>query len=500
MTKHTPIGDLPQERSGDLPNDRFAEEALVGSVLIRNFIDGDPPAAEDFSQQVLGKLWAVMLQMSAEEIPIDVVTLLSRIKGKEILDEPEAMTLFTRLVGQVPSAEHYGQYAKAVQLSGSKRRLAQCLRPIWQIAYGNGRYEPHAVFADAVSIIEKAGEGVPLTDREVWTAAELAELELPGDDWMLDGMLADAGVNLFAGDYGAGKTISTIDLCLTVASGGGVAWAREAVAGRVIYFGADNSLGDLQVVIRDLARGRGIPVPHENFLIDLSPLRLDDPGGIAIVENLLRAEPTRLLVFDTLGMYLGDTDLNDYASVYKIIMNLRQLASRHGCGVLLIHHLTKDGTGKNRRRLMDRPMGSGALVGATNNVLVLTAKGTGPAIDRTLVQVKTRRGQLAEPLKFVMITGEEGGLMLAFDQGDKNVAAETLADMVRGHLLDILSREPNEEWTKAELMAQLETDNFEVPSERTLRRAFEELRDHPLVTVSKQGRKNVYTYTGQTGQ
>lgn len=477
----------------ELPRNESAERALLGSVLLRGHVDGTPPKPEDFSDKLYRDLWRVMLQMSDQDKPIDIVTMWGAVAGKGLLDETEAQVLFTQLIGECPSSMHYEQYCSDVSLAAAKRKLALALTPISKIAYGNGRYEPWAVFAEAQAELERAADGMPITDREQWTAAELAALEPSPEPWILEGLIVEEGVTLYAGDYGAGKTISTLDLCLAVASGGGPAWNSRAAGGKVIYFGADNSREDLTINLRALAAGRGMRVPHDTFVVDMSPLSLGEPGGFTIIESMLKEEPVKLAVLDTLGIYLGNVDLNDYAQMYQIFMRLRAMANKYGTGFLLLHHLTKDQPGKTRRRLLDRAMGSGALVGASNSYFALTAHGTGEAIERTIVHAKARRGRQADPIKFVMVPGREGGMSLAFDLGDEAVATETLAETVKSFMLDLLRRNPESVYTTEDLTIELEAAGMDV-SERTLKRGFGELKDHPLVVVARSGRKNVYRY------
>ena len=473
----------------DLPSDVDAENALIGSTLVIGGIDGKAKfiRPDHFSNKVNGLIWESMLDLQARGDPIDIITIADAHKGKIT-----SADISEKLIG-TPTSLHRDAYAIIVMTTGAKRKLAMALPKLSSIAYGNEFHDPATVIAEAMAEIESAGEGVEQFEREVWTAAELAALEIPADPWLLDGLVIEGGLNLIAGEFAAGKTFVALDLAIGAASAGN-AWGRKVKPGRVIYFGADNSRSNLVRRIRDLSEGREIKAPKKNLIFDLSPIDLSQPSGFATIRAAIREYDAQVIVIDAMIRYLGGFDENSASDIGQVMARFREIANLTGCTFIFIHHLRKISGTFDRSKAADRIRGSGDFLGAVDSAIVLTTKGQGSNIVRSMIQVKSREAEEIDVLNFAMQAAEQSGLIITFEAGDPLIASETLGDTTANLMANMLQKSPGVSFTKADLRAELANLGIVEMKSRSDDRAFRILKSIPTITVARSGRVNVYVW------
>ncbi len=479
--------------SNELPRNVEAERALVGSVLIRNGMTDRAARVkpEHFSDVLLRELWGVISRLSAENQEIDTISVGDACKGLDF--ENKVPALLTSLVGNVvPTSMHIDKYAAIVETTAAKRKLAIVLNKIAKIAFSDGKYDPGAVFAEAIVEIEKAGEGMTFFDRERWTAAELAALEVTEDPWMLDGLLIEGGLNLVAGEFASGKTFCVLDLAIGAASGG-MAWGRKVKPSTVLYFGADNSRSNLVRRVRALAEGRGIDPPHETLTFDLSPLDLSTSAGMAVIREAIAEHQADLVIVDAVIRYLGALDENAAADIGRLMAGFRDMANATGATIVLIHHLRKLSGQLTKTKIADRIRGSGDFLGAVDSAVVLSTKGEGSSLVRNMIHVKCREAEESDPLSFEIHEGDAGGLLLSFGMGDAAIAAATLAEAAAGIMAGVLQREAGIVFTTSDLKDELANAGMGA-KDRTIKTAFTLLRQMSTVMMKKVGRANTYTW------
>lgn len=481
--------------SNELPRNVEAERALVGSVLIRNGMTDRAARVkpEHFSDVLLRELWGVISRLSAENQEIDTISVGDACRGLDF--ENEVPSLLTFLVGNiVPTSMHIDKYAAIVETTAAKRKLAIALNKIAKIAFSDGKYDPGAVFAEAIVEIEKAGEGMTFFDRERWTLGELVALEVTEDPWLLDGLLIEGGLNLIAGEFASGKTFCALDLAIGAATGG-MAWGRKVKPSSVLYFGADNSRSNLVRRSRKLAEGRNIVPTHEALTFDLSPLDLSTSAGMAVIREAIAEHQADLVIVDAVIRYLGALDENAAADIGRLMAGFRGMANATGATIVLIHHLRKLSGQLTKTKIADRIRGSGDFLGAVDSAVVLSTKGEGSSLVRNIIHVKCREAEESDPLSFEIQEGEAGGLMLTFGSGNAALAAETLAEVVIGMMIDAMKNEPGVAFSKDDLRSVIADAGFTDLSARSEDRAFSMLRKIPSITLAKAGKFNHYSWT-----
>lgn len=174
--------------------------------------------------------------------------------------------------------------------------------------------------------------------------------------------LLPQGLHVLAGAPKVGKSWLSLWLCLQVAKGE-LAWEFPTAQGDVLYLCLEDSYSRIQNRLLDIADD----APPNLFFATMSE-KLHS-GLEQQIERFLTAHPdTVLIVIDTLQrIRSGGSDANPYASDYRDLGILKELADKHRIAILLIHHL--------RKMSDDDPMnmisGTTGISGATDTNFVL---------------------------------------------------------------------------------------------------------------------------------
>ncbi len=108
------------------PQSLEAEKALLGSIMIRPEMMHevmDIVSENAFYSDRHKLIWSVMLELHGKSTPIDLLSLSTRLKEKEIIEQVGAMTYLTELVHGVPSSTNAKHYAEIVHKKHIMRDL-----------------------------------------------------------------------------------------------------------------------------------------------------------------------------------------------------------------------------------------------------------------------------------------------------------------------------------------------------------------------------------------
>lgn len=120
------------------PHNYEAEESVLGSILIdKNALIkiADFLQAEDFYQGKHAKIYGAMLELYAASEPIDLLSVINRLKEKKQLEEVGGEVAITHLATIVPTAGHVIHYARIVQKSSTRRRLISAAADIAEMGF-----------------------------------------------------------------------------------------------------------------------------------------------------------------------------------------------------------------------------------------------------------------------------------------------------------------------------------------------------------------------------
>jgi len=170
------------------------------------------------------------------------------------------------------------------------------------------------------------------------TLEDLAAIQIPELEYVVDGLLPDASLTLFSAREKTGKGLMTVDLCVSVAFEEPFL-GRATLGGPAIYIAAEESIG----LVRDRAFTRAGDRRDKNFLVlplngfTDDRLRLDDPDSMQRLQNMMREHEPRVIVIDTLRE-VHDRAENDSDEMGPLIRPLRQLSHADRCSIVLNHH------------------------------------------------------------------------------------------------------------------------------------------------------------------
>lgn len=174
--------------------------------------------------------------------------------------------------------------------------------------------------------------------------------------------LLPQGLHILAGAPKIGKSWLALQICLRIASGKSL-WSFPVTSGTVLYLCLEDSFTRIQTRLFDITD----EAPENLHFATMS--EVIGEGLENQIEDFLKAHSdTVLIVIDTLQRIRKvSTEANPYASDYRDIGILKQLADKHRIAILLIHHLRK----MNDDDPMNMISGTTGISGATDSNFVL---------------------------------------------------------------------------------------------------------------------------------
>ncbi len=133
------------------PHHDEAEESVLGSLLIdKNAMIkiADFLRAEDFYQSKYRIIFAAMLELYERTDPLDVLSVINRLKEKQQLTNVGGEVAVTHLTTVVPTAGHVVHYARIVQKNSTRRRLISAAADISELGF-NEEEEVDTIMDDA---------------------------------------------------------------------------------------------------------------------------------------------------------------------------------------------------------------------------------------------------------------------------------------------------------------------------------------------------------------
>ncbi len=133
------------------PHSLEAEKALLGSIMMRG--DAMHDIADIVSEQSFYSnqhrmIWSTLFDLHSKATPIDVLSISTRLKEKDMLEQIGGMTYLTELINTVPSSSNADHYAEIVEKKHIMRELLRAAENITTLGYDEE--------ADIHDILEKA--------------------------------------------------------------------------------------------------------------------------------------------------------------------------------------------------------------------------------------------------------------------------------------------------------------------------------------------------------
>jgi AAA domain-containing protein/CHC2-type zinc finger protein len=201
--------------------------------------------------------------------------------------------------------------------------------------------ELQALIKDAPLWKPEAAEHVLLEEMRDFLARAPEKLE-----WLVEGLIPIQTRGLMLADGKAGKSVLSLDLTLALASGS--SWLGHVVPQRrrVAVISREDAPQETARRLKLLSAGSAARAEYNwgqvwiNTMLQSPSFLLDNREQVDALIRELRMEQFDLAIFDVLrDLHTGDE--NDNTVMAGVMATLKRIQVEAGCGVLLLHHLSK---------------------------------------------------------------------------------------------------------------------------------------------------------------
>lgn len=193
------------------------------------------------------------------------------------------------------------------------------------------------------------------TISEIYESTEVVE-------WFMDRMLMKGGLSIIGGDPKAGKSTIVRQLCKNILCGEEFL-GRKSRQCKTVYYAMEEFIP----MIKEQFQQVGLP-KDADLIVHAGGMKNFDKRYEKLEEDVIK-HGFEFVVIDTMGLFC-EMDLNDYNSVNKELMKIREIARSTGCHIMLIHHINKGYMGKSGTLL-----GSQAIKGAFDTIILFNKHG-----------------------------------------------------------------------------------------------------------------------------
>ena len=354
------------------PQNTEAEQCLLGCLMldkeaIVKVVDFIKP--EDFYKGTHQDIYQVMVDLYAKSDPIDIVSVSSKLKERNKLDDTGGAVYLTSLINSVPTATHVSNYAKLVRQKKILRDLISASEEIGLSAF-NETDEVDVLLDKAEKAVFGIGQRslsqafVPIKDILADTFDRLDELSkfagsmrgVPTGFTELDkllGGLQKSDLIVLAARPSMGKTSLALDIARNVAvmanqSVGlfSLEMSKDQLADRLLASLANINLWNFRN--GKLNKDDYSRIQHAMGSLSEAPLYIDDAGSVNILQ--IRAMARRLQASKGLSLIVIDylqlmDPMNKFQSaVQQVTENsraLKMLAKELNVPVLVLSQLSR---------------------------------------------------------------------------------------------------------------------------------------------------------------
>ncbi len=206
--------------------------------------------------------------------------------------------------------------------------------------------------------------------------------------FIVDGLLPASGSSLLLAKPKTGKSTLAQQLAVCVA-GGTPFLQRTVMQGPVLYLAFEEKAGEVRAHVAAMGVVPGLPIYLHFGACPERPLD-------ALRVDVDRIKPA-LVIVDTLAYMVAIADIKDYSAVHGALKPYTQLARDTGAHLMFLHHA---GKGSDERGTIDAALGSTALTGAVDTVIVMQVQE-----ERRSIKTRQRYGQDLEQTTLTLDPG-----------------------------------------------------------------------------------------------
>ena len=317
-----------------------AERSILGAILLDNlaYTEGAKYRLQvkDFALDSHRRIYARMVDLAESARPIDMITLieeLDRHKDLQAIGDVGYVSSLLDGVPDRPSIEHYVKIVRDKALSRNLIRVGEKIERL--LGRGGFADEVLAAIEMEISGLVRENELSAASNRiQTWEQIPtLDELSIPEVSWIVEGMIPDRSIVLWAGESGSYKTWLSLWLAKAIQEGREFL-GRKTIQRPVLYLDRENPL----TVIKERCSLLGI-ISSQNLRFWGSWEGAPPPiiGDRRLLKIASKIQP--LIIVDSfIRFHKGDE--NSAAEMAPIMAELRKLAHA-GATVVLQHHKGK---------------------------------------------------------------------------------------------------------------------------------------------------------------
>ena len=359
-----------------MPHSIEAEKAVVGAMLMDNDKEAILSASEiisgqDFYQTAYGTIFDAMVELFNEGRPVDPLTLMERLKEKDVPPEIESMEFMRELLNAVTTSANVKYYAEIVSEKSMMRKLIKLNESIANSCYAGkepleqiletteksvfellqrrsvGEYVPiKQVVLNALERIEKASK-----NKGVVTGIPTGFIDL---DYKLSG-LQPSDLVLVAARPSMGKTAFVLNIAQHVAfkKEKGVAvfsleMSKEQLVNRL--FALESQVDSQMLRTGNLKDSDGEKLIEGAGIIGRSNLIIDDTPSISVSELRSKCRKYKLehnielVIIDYLQLMMGSAGKRQESrqqEISEISRSLKALARELNVPVVALSQLSR---------------------------------------------------------------------------------------------------------------------------------------------------------------
>lgn len=165
----------------------------------------------------------------------------------------------------------------------------------------------------------------------------------PQLEWLVEGLLLRPSLNVLVGDPGSKKTLTSIDLAVSIALG--QPWlGRSVTPAPAIFIDEETGIIHLHNLLNGSLRAHQATAAAPLSYLSLPQYNFRDPDDCEDLLTKAEGEGAGLIVIDALASVMRGGDENSSLSVAPLLNNLRLIAETARCAILLVHHNNKEGS------------------------------------------------------------------------------------------------------------------------------------------------------------
>jgi len=366
------------------PQNIEAEQSLIGSMLI----DKDAVISvsgwllpEHFYEDRNGIIYANILELFNEALPVDLITLSDLLKKKKQLTKIGGRTYLADLVAMVPTSAHAEEYGGIVKESATRRGLISASRDITELAFNESMKIDTVMDESEKKIFDVAQSGIKsnfvhIKDllKEAYERAERADndeayLGISTGFKDLDELLGGfqkSDLIIIAARPSVGKTSLALDM---------MRHAAMVEKKTVVFFSLEMS--QTQIMDRLIGMQSGIP------FWEIRTGRLTDKKLMKLADTMGEFGDTNIYIDDQAGQHIN-----------SIRTKARRLKLEHGLDIIFVDYLQlMHGSSTESRTLEVSEISQGLKnIAKELNVPVIALS----QLNRAVEQRQGRRPQLSD--------------------------------------------------------------------------------------------------------